>query len=133
MDIALAKGLVGDRVFTRDEIIQIGIERSVARNLEEGNVAPDLDKISKEVSDHVNRIFRGGTGETKRLASGKQVQAVYSKDSVYYGGYFQALSYVNQQVKLGVSMSDIVDFLLHGKFDATNPEHVSYVKDKLSN
>lgn len=133
MDIALAKGLINDTVYSRQQIIQLGIERAVARhNAANGSTEPDLQAITKEVNDHVNRIFRGGTGEVLHTKSGNQVQAVYSKDSVYYGGYLQALNFIYGQAIVGKPLKEVIDFLLQGKFDATNEAHVAFVHSKLN-
>ncbi len=126
VDIALAHGVNGVRL-TRMELIDLGIQRRIIRF--QGNATPaDIDKFEIEVRVHVNRIFRGGTGRAYLDEEGNiKAQAVFSKDIAYFLGFPKPASYVVEQLRSGKNPKEIFDYLLSGKFDPTNKEHVRYL------
>lgn len=131
IDIALASGAINGIHLTRDELIPLGISRTIARAIARGEPVLDNKDVRKTVNAHVNRIFRGGPGEPIRNAKGTiAAQAVFGKDLLYYDGYIKARDFVVGHLKSGTSAEDLLDFLLSGKFDVTNARHVGYLKEK---
>ncbi|HUY53174.1 MAG TPA: hypothetical protein VMV24_01205 [Candidatus Dormibacteraeota bacterium] len=132
IDIALATGVVDGFLLGRQELIEFGIKREKARALTRGKTL-NIEDTHKMVNDHVNRIFRGGTGEAIRDENGKIVlQAVFTKDIVYYTGFISARNYIKHQLLLGTPSNKLINFLLSGKFDPTNSSHLEYLKNKHS-
>ena len=130
IDIALATGLLGGYRLSREELIELGISRQQARAMAAGQ---DIVAVADEkaVITHVNRIFRGGNGLPIRDDNGDIIdQAVFNKDQVYYQGFVKAQGFIQGQLQAGFSPKRVIDFLLAGKFDATNPRHVAYVAEK---
>lgn len=125
IDIALACGTVNGVTLTRDELQALGVDREQVRAEARGEVF-DEQAADKKIQSHVNRIFRGGTGEVVESDNGP-VQPVLTKDIIYYTGFKKATDYVSARLDAGDSPQEIIRYLLSGKFDATNPRHTDYV------
>lgn len=131
VDIALATGAVNGIRLSRDSLIALGISRHEARAAARNQPHPEHDATRKSVIAHVNRIFRGGTGMPVRDEQGTIIdQPVYVKDMVYYEGFVKARDFIIEQLKNGVSAKELLDYLLSGKFDATDTLHCQYVASK---
>ncbi len=130
IDIALASGVLGITL-SRDELVRLGMSRGKARAKARGQSQPDNAALIKSVTDHVNRIFRGGDGMAVYNEHGEIVtQPVFNKDMVYYQGFVKARDFVSRQLELGKTFEEVFDFLLSGKFDPTNYRHAKYLKEK---
>ena len=114
IDIALALGDKLRRPLSRQELYEVCYVREVMRSIaSEKDVS--LDRIEREVWEHVNRIYRGSLGN--------KYIAVFTKDVAYYKGFVRMARYIKRE-RLDKNMNDIFSFLLQGKFDPNIPEHV---------
>lgn len=128
IDTSLALGVFEDVVLTREELIVLGTERERAR----GSRASD-EELAQQIESHVNRIFRGGNGKPIVDQSGEIMdQAVFVKDILYYEGFAKVKEYFKKAVRGGDTPTEIIDYLLSGKFDPTNSLHAAYLKDNHS-
>ncbi|MDQ3065077.1 MAG: flavohemoglobin expression-modulating QEGLA motif protein [bacterium] len=120
VDIALALGTVNGIQKTRQELFQIHLSRSIINAQASSSYDETMMPILvKRAWSSVDRIYRGGKGD-----SSGTIQAVYTKDIVYYTGYKKMAAYLSQQRAIGKTMPEIFDFLLQGRFDPTNPKHI---------
>lgn len=128
VDIALATGVVAGYRLSREELIELGSSRQQARAMAAGQ---EQVADHEAVISHVNRIFRGGNGLPIRDVNGTIIdQAVFNKDLVYYQGFLKVQDFIRTQLQAGLSPKQVIDYVLAGKFDATNPRHVAYVAQK---
>lgn len=118
IDIALALGDTMRRPLSRQELYEVCYVREVARSVAYQRDT-SLDRIEKEVWEHVNRIYRGSLGN--------KYIAVFTKDVAYYKGFVRMARYIKRNAK-EKSMNDLFTFLLSGKFDPNIPEHVQQIK-----
>lgn len=133
VDIALATGAVNGYTLSRAELIELGVNREFVRAKARDQNAPDAVKIRGGIVAHVNRIFRGGTGQPILDQHTSIIsQPVFTKDLVYYEGLAKARDFVETQIATGTSADALLDFLLSGKFDATNLDHVAYLASRHS-
>jgi hypothetical protein len=133
VDIALATGAINGLTLSRDELIKIGISREAARASARHQPEQDEAKMRKSVVAHVNRLFRGGSGRPVLDQNGAIIaQPVFNKDLVYYEGFVKVRDFVTRQLSAGISASELLDYLLSGKFDATSPEHTAYLARRHS-
>jgi hypothetical protein len=116
IDIAMAMGLIGEHPKQRHELFELAYARQYVRMQARGETI-DEDKLRKQTSVYVDRIYRGSPGDT----IGSR-QAVYTAD-IYYYRYKDIANYIAEQLEVGHTMDDIFDYLMQGKFDPTNPMH----------
>lgn len=127
IDIALASGVNGIRL-SRTQLIDLAIARLTIRF---EDIEPE--GIEKEARDHINRIFRGGNGVAYYNDDGTiKAQAVFSKDLSYFVGFPKVVEYIKHQLDAGYDVSEVLDYLLCGKFDPTIDAHAKYVAAGLS-
>lgn len=122
VDIALALGVVPGEQLTRPELIELATKRALARKEIRGEAVTQdtIDSETGKAETHVNRIFRGGDGRTGKTP------AVLTKDVIYYPAQFE--DYLARELELGKEPSEVLQFLLQGKFDPTNPNHVAHLE-----
>lgn len=118
IDISLALGDRMRRPMSRHELFEVCYVREVIRKLAKGGEI-NLDRIEKEVWEHVNRIYRGSLGD--------KYIAVFTKDVAYYKGFVRMARYIKRE-SADKSMDQIFEHLLYGKFDPMNPSHLCTVK-----
>lgn len=124
IDIAFALGMIDSKKHTRQEMLEIVLERLKKRN-DASETKKSEEAIEKEAFAHVNRIYRGSLGN--------EHIGVFTKDIVYYKGFLDAGQYIETQLEAGKSIDEIMDFLLQGKFDPTNDAHVKFVENANEN
>lgn len=123
LDIALALGTINGKQLTRQELFKISYARHLVREQSKGALSQDeITKLQKKVWGHIDRIYRGGKGSSKDTR-----QSIFSKDIAYYVGYKQMAGYITEQLALGKSASEVLDYLSQGKFDPTNADHVQFL------
>ncbi len=121
VDIALALGLIDQIPKPRSEMLEYVRTRAYVRNeLAAHENRKTLEQIENEVYAHVNRIYRGSLGN--------EYIGILTKDIAYQVGFIKIGVYIQNQRSRGVGMSDIMEYLLSGKFDPTNAAHVTEAK-----
>lgn len=121
IDIALALGDTMRRALSRQELFEVCYVREVTRSVIDGKDI-SLERMEKEVWEHVNRIYRGSLGN--------KYIAVFTKDVAYYKGFVRMARYIKKQKHLQHDMNKVFEFLLQGKFDPSIPEHIQYLDTK---
>lgn len=123
IDTALALGGYGGRAVTRPELYNLAYARARARRLIAGeDVDPEL--LRKITWTHVNRIYRGTLGN--------DFIGVFTKDISYYKGFYAMANYVLHRTDWGASIAEVLEYLMSGKFDPTDPYHAREIKGHLS-
>lgn len=124
VDIGLASGVINGCQLNRHEVFELAIARKIVRAQMIGKYPSlNLSKLFEVTAASVDRIFYGTPGDTLPAR-----QAVYISETNYYGGYRKILSYIVKAKAEGKSMAEIFTFVSQGKFDPTNPKHLSHVK-----
>ena len=82
-----------------------------------------VEDIEKEVYAHVNRIYRGSLGD--------ESIGIFTKDISYHKGFVEMGRYMQAQIDNGKSIEEVLDFLLTGKFDPTNMQHIAHMNKIL--
>lgn len=118
VDIALALGDTMRRPLTRQELFEVCYTREIIRSIASSRDI-SLDRVEREVWEHVNRIYRGSLGN--------KYIAVFTKDIAYYKGFVRMARYIKRQTE-EKTVAEILAFLLRGKFDPNIPEHVKQIK-----
>lgn len=67
-----------------------------------------MDRLEREVWEHVNRIYRGGLGN--------HYIAVFTKDIAYYKGFVKMARYI-QEIRKTQGIDTVMQYLMQGKFD----------------
>lgn len=114
VDIALALGNTMQRPLSRQELYEVCYIREITRSIVR-NQDVSLDRLEREVWEHVNRIYRGSLGN--------KYIAVFTKDVAYYKGFVRMARYIKRNA-VDKGMDEIFLFLLSGKFDPNISEHV---------
>lgn len=129
LDVSLALGQLGDRTATREELIELAANRQLARLQVAGRAIDEkaVEDAYKGAKTHVNRMFRGGDGK-----SYDGVQAIYTKDQIYYKGLLSVLQYFQNGLEQSKTPQELMDWTMLGKFDPTNPDHVEHIQRHLS-
>ena len=121
VDIALALGDTFRRPLARRELYEVCYVRAVVRSIiAEQEVS--LNRIEKEVWEHVNRIYRGSLGN--------KYIAVFTKDVAYYKGFIRMARYIKRRSQ-DTSIQQIMRYLLSGKFDPNIPEHATQIPREI--
>ncbi len=120
VDTALALGQIDGVQRSRSELTNFALTRALLRNelLPEAQRQGD-EAIKTSVFAHVNRIYRGSLGN--------EYVGVHTKDIAYHKGFIDMGAYVSRQLEMGKPITEIVEFLLKGKFDPTNGQHLERV------
>ena len=118
-DIALALGVVTEQM-PRNAMLSFVYAREVVRLQALGNEV-DEGNIQKKVAAHVNRIYRGTTGDDDAIG-------VFTKDIVYYKGFQEAADYITEQLRAGRGIDTVLSYLLQGKFNPFDERHVAYLE-----
>ena len=126
IDIALALGTINGKPLSRIELFNISFSRAQLMN-ELSDEPIELDKLIKTTWTHIDRIYRGGRGDSSTSS-----QAVFTKDIAYYDGYKKMRDYLDQSIRNGKDIEQIFEYLTLGKFDPTNPVHIQYVKQRIA-
>ena len=129
VDIALATGVIDDHIMSRSELIDLALSREKTRAMIKGTPLRDRGTLIKDVTSHINRIFRGGDGKPVYENGILIEQAVFTKDIAYYEGFEIAHKFITDQIKDGVSPKDLFTYLLKGKFDPTSERHQIYLRE----
>ena len=125
MDIALALGTIDGVQISRKELFKISLARQTVRAQIKGTFEEtQLPSMEKRVWTHIDRIYRGGTGDANGVK-----QAIFTKDIAYYVGYKKMAEYITAKLASGDSVETIFNFLSQGKFDTNNDKHL----EKLNN
>ena len=122
VDVAYALGQIDGKEHTRRELLEHAMNRAIMRNEKSEQKKTESDLV-KEVYAHVNRIYRGSLGN--------EHVGVFTKDISYHKGFIEMARYIQAQVEDGKSVSDIMTFLLSGKFDPTNSKHIEYISSVM--
>jgi hypothetical protein len=132
IDVALAAGVAGKSPLSRQQLIELGIERQRIRDKAAGRT-PDDHAISKKIRVHVDRIFRGGDGQPLIDEEGNiSEQAVFIKDADYYTSFINAYRYLIEKAESNYPVHHLLDYLFAGKFDPSNERHTKYLKEEHS-
>jgi hypothetical protein len=118
VDFGLALGSSNTTPVTRSKLQELYVNREIVRRQAKGEVVNE-EVIQADGWKSVNRIFRG--------ALDNDVIAVNTKDLAYYRGLKIIGDYVDEALKDGVNINELLNFLLRGKFDPTNKRHVALV------
>ena len=110
---------------TNHDIHQLIKQRWSARAFSQEPI--ELDKLIKTTWTHIDRIYRGGRGDSSTSS-----QAVFTKDIAYYDGYKKIRDYLDQSIRNGKDIEQIFEYLTLGKFNPTNPVHIQYVKQSIA-
>ena len=125
LDIALALGTIDGVQISRKELFKISLARQTVRAQIKGTFEEtQLPSMEKRVWTHIDRIYRGGTGDANGVK-----QAIFTKDIAYYVGYKKMAEYITAKLASGDSVETIFNFLSQGKFDPNNDKHL----EKLNN
>lgn len=122
IDIALALGMHNVQPMTRQELYDMAYGRALARRLAE-NVVVDTELLSDIIWTHVNRIYKGSLGN--------DFVGVFTRDIAYYVGFRQMANYILHRLDWGSTLPEVMDYLLLGKFDPTNPEHLLHLRQHV--
>ena len=117
-DFAFALGMLGDKPVSRPELHSIYVDRAIVRKQAVGEEV-DEDKIKALGWKSVNRMYKGSLGN--------EVVGVNTVDLAYHNGFIKVGKFVKDALESGKRPSELLDYLLKGKFDPTNPRHVEYV------
>jgi len=118
IDIAIALGTLGEAKVPRPELMQYVVMRETLRSQTDLNYSQN--EVEAKARAHVNRIYRGTPGTEDAVG-------VFTKDIVYQEGFDTICSYLLGQRKNGVSIDEIIDFVMIGKFNPTSEKEVAYV------
>ena len=121
MDIAYALGQVDGRKHTRQEMLDLALNRAMKRN-DEAEQPSGAEDVLKSVYNHVNRIYRGSRGDDHI--------GIYTKDIAYYVGFRKIGAYITEQVNDGKSIDDVMAYLLAGRFDPTLESHQEHMANR---
>ena len=121
-DVAYALGVIDGKEHTRQELIEYAMIRAVKRN-DASSIPKSSEDIEKEVYAHVNRIYRGSLGN-KHIG-------IFTKDIAYYNGFLSMGNYISSELDKNKSPASIMEYLLQGKFDPMNEQHVATLKRKV--
>lgn len=122
IDIALALGMHGEQPMTRNELFELAYSRTLARRVSEGGT-PNRELLKRIMWTHVNRIYKGSLGN--------DFVGVFTRDLSYYEGFRRMANYILHRTDWGGEVADVMDYLLCGKFDPTNPHHLVYIQKHL--
>lgn len=120
IDIAYALGQIDGKEHSRKELINIAMQRAVARN-DRAETKKSIEDIEKDVFAHVNRIYRGSLGN--------EHIGIFTKDISYHKGFVEIGQYIQDQLDVGKTIEEIFTFLSSGKFDPTNQRHLEYLHE----
>jgi hypothetical protein len=116
VDIGYALGAVDGQTHTREELIEHAMKRALMRN-DKADIKKSPEDIEKEVYAHVNRIYRGSRGDEN--------VGVFTKDIAYYQGFLMVGRFIESRLAAGEDIDAVWEYLMSGKFDPTNEEHVA--------
>lgn len=122
VDIAIALGLTTGSPVPRATLTEFVSARHALRQAL--HPTQEESNFQKSVQAHVNRIYRGSRGD--------EYVGVFTKDIAYYVGFEKVGQYISKELETGKSTDQVIEFLLLGKFDPTNAEHVTFVKTALA-
>ncbi len=122
IDIAFALGKLDGNPKTREEVLAYARSREYARIISNGGslTIKVKDQIESKIKTHVNRIFRGTTGDDHG--------GVFTKDIVYHEGFSTIAKFVKDKIEQGIPPQEIFNYLLLGKFDPTDQLHIEYLE-----
>jgi hypothetical protein len=118
LDIAIALGLSGE-MMQRSKLMSLVKNREIIRAQARSQTV-DYDFINAKVSAHINRIYRG--------TSGDNIPGVFTKDIAYHEGFIKIERFIQQKIEENYTVAEIINFLLQGKFDPTNELHINYLR-----
>ncbi len=125
VDVSLALGTLNGKPMTRAELYDFVYARALVREqAAKGRSDVDTERIAAKVQEHVNRIYRGSRGD--------EHIGVFTKDIAYHKGFCEVADFVVHYLSEGFSAEDIFDFLVSGKFDPNNSEHIKYMVTSLA-
>jgi hypothetical protein len=123
VDIAYALGQLDGVQHNRAELIELAMDRALQRN-EQSTPKLPYAEVEKEAYAHVNRVYRGSLGN--------EHVGIFTKDIAYHTGFMEIGAYITEQLENDVSVGALIEFLVLGKFDPTNPAHVQFVQEHTS-
>lgn len=122
VDISLALGEIDGVQKTRQELLDFVTARSELRSSLKAPIdTQSEDDRVKGVYTHVNRIYRGGLGN--------EHIGIFTKDIAYQKGFIDAASFIAEMVERGIGLSDVMDYLLQGKFTPLDDRHIEHIKE----
>ncbi len=117
VDTAIALGDILPQAFTRQELFDFVMTREIVRaQAEQQTNIVDISSLQKQVWEHVNRIYRGSSGD--------EHIGVFTKDALYYAGFKDMAKYIHEKLQQGMSVDQLFTYLTVGKFNPLNPLHV---------
>jgi hypothetical protein len=122
VDIAYALGQIDGVQHTREELMNKVMQRASRRN-EAASSPKTAEQLISSAYNHVNRIYRGSRGD--------EHIGIYTKDIAYYVGFMKIGNYLLEELHTGKSISDIMTYVLAGRFDPTLVEHQEYINSRL--
>jgi len=118
--------VVNGEQLNRHQVFELAVARKLVRAQLAGKYGDlRLSKLLTETAASVDRIFYGTPGDTLPAR-----QAIFIKETSYYGGYRKVLEYVVRGRREGKRMEEIFSFINSARFDPTNPQHVQYMKER---
>lgn len=123
IDVALALGEIGLRPHARPELLEFARSRAALR-AEQAGIPVSDEYLDGKVYPHVNRLYRGTTGN--------QHIGVFPKDIAYHRGFMDVGTYVTHELEDGRSASDIFVTMTSGKYNPDDPLHREFFAVKQS-
>ncbi len=127
IDIAIAAGVLDDKIRTRHELQEFVFKRELTRK---GYSSDEQLTVAeqKELRIHVDRIYRGGDGGDEN-----KFVVIFPKDGEYFGGAEPSLQWWQSQRAEGKSASEIFIAARRGKINPMIPGQSELVPlDKAS-
>jgi hypothetical protein len=120
IDISIATGTINGRLVDRNTLMNFARNRELIR-LQSMGKEIDLEFVNNKVAAHVNRIYRGTTGDSQSVG-------VFTKDISYQKGFEEAATYIQGRLQSGEPVEKIMSFLLRGKFSPLDQRHIDYLE-----
>ena len=119
VDIAIGVGLMTDSGVSRITMMKFATAREILR-AQLAETVIDETIIKSKVAAHINRLYRGTTGDAESIG-------LFTKDIAYQKGFEEAGEYIADRLEAGESIENIIMYLLEGKFNPLDKRHVEYV------
>ncbi len=122
LDIALALGTIDGIKRSRKQIYKISYARNLIRAQSKGLKPEAIKQIKPKTWAHVDRIYRGGLG------FGRDSQAIFTKDIVYFVGLLEMADYIAHRIYKGELPETVFTHISSAKFDPNNPKHLDMLR-----
>lgn len=123
VDVALALGEIGLRPHARPELLEFVRSRAALR-AEQMGVAVSAEHLNEKVYPHVNRLYRGTTGDRHI--------GVFTKDIAYHRGFMSVGAYITRELEAGAPIHDVFATMTAGKFNPEDALHREFIAEQRS-